>query len=220
MRTDFLNAEALALELADAMPKLDEQKQRVAIALFRLLAEGEPVAVKRLVERTGLSLDETQALLESWPGVYFDDARVVGFWGLALAHMPHRLNVEGRELRAWCAWDTLFLPELIGKPAKVESRCPATGETITLRVVPGEGVVDLSPSTAVVSFLRPGRPFDADVIISFCHFVHFFRDEAAAGDWTARHEHTFWLSIDEGFEIGRIGNQVKFGAGLSALDHK
>jgi hypothetical protein len=48
--------------------------------------------------------------------VFHDDAgHIVGFWGLSTTELgPHRLRgVDGVELSAWCAWDTLFLPELL-----------------------------------------------------------------------------------------------------------
>jgi hypothetical protein len=107
----------------------------------------------------GAATGAVRELLDSWPGVYREDGRMVGFWGLALGQMPHRLYVDGRELRAWCAWDTLFLPELIGKPARVESSCSTTGQRVSLEVMPGQGVRDVSPEGAVLSFLRRDEPF-------------------------------------------------------------
>jgi alkylmercury lyase len=215
VETECLETKRLARELVGAMPPLTAREQRVAIVLYRLLAEGRPVAPERLAERTGLRDEEVRRLLESWPGIYFEDGGIVGFWGLALYQMPHRLHLDGRELRAWCAWDTLFLPELIGRPATAQSSCPTTGKTVSLEVIPGSGVRNLSPAGAVLSFLRREQPFDADTIISFCHFVHFFASEAAALEWTATHPNTFVISIDDGFEIGRITNQAKFGAALA-----
>ncbi|MGH2742137.1 MAG: organomercurial lyase [Thermoleophilaceae bacterium] len=214
METKALDTQQLARELAGAMPLLTAREQRVAIALYRLLAEGRPVAPERLAERTGIHDQEVRRLLEGWPGVYLDQAGVVGFWGLALDQMPHRLHLDGRELRAWCAWDTLFLPELIGRPATAESTCPTTGETVSLEVVPGSGVHDVSPAGAVLSFLRREQPFDADTIISFCHLVHFFASEEASADWTAKHPGTFLLSVRDGFEIGRLTNRARFAAAL------
>lgn len=83
-----------------------------------------------------------------------------------------------------------------------------------MEVVPRRGPLNIVPATAVLSFLRPDGPFDSNVVMSFCHLVHFFRDEEAAREWTARHERTFTLSIAEGFEIGRLANRRKFGAAL------
>lgn len=201
----------LAHALARAEGELDPAAQRVALALYRLLAEGAPVGVERLAGRAGSEPAAVARLLEDWPGVYFDDGHVVGFSGLALSRMPHRLQVDGRELRAWCAWDTLFLPELIGEPARVESQCPVTETTISLAVSPATGVSDLRPEAAVLSLLRPKSQLDAEVITSFCHFVHFFRNEPAAREWTARHEGTFSLSVEAGFDIGQLVNRERFG---------
>lgn len=115
----------LAQELSAASPTLDARRQRLAIALYRLLAEGEPVSRERLAERRTSSIDRSDPMLDDLPGVYLDDrGRVIGFWGMTLAEMPHRLEVGGRRVHAWCAWDTLFLPELIGKTVSVESTCP------------------------------------------------------------------------------------------------
>src|SRR5439155_14324278 len=63
-----------------------------------------------------------------------DRQRMIGFWGLSIGPMPHRLIVNRQSLYAWCAWDTLFLPELLGVTAEIESRCPTTGRPITLTV--------------------------------------------------------------------------------------
>ena len=40
--------------------------------------------------------------------------------------MSHRFEVAGRTLYTWCAWDSLFLPQILGQEAEVESTCPLT----------------------------------------------------------------------------------------------
>lgn len=213
-RVDTINSEGLARELVAAMPTLDADEQRVALSLYRQLGEAKPVAPDTLASLARLPLERVQDLLERWPGVYREGERVIGFWGLALDGMPHKLHVNGRELHAWCAWDTLFLPELLGARAEVESPCPTTGERISLEVVPRQGVRNVSPTGALMSFLHRDEPFDADSIQTFCHFVHFLRDDDAARAWTARNEGTFSMSIDDGFEVGALTNRRRFGAML------
>jgi alkylmercury lyase len=115
----------------------------------------------------------------------------------------------------WCAWDTLFLPELLATTARVASTCPVTGETIRLTVGP-DGVTRVAPPGAVLSFLRPEGRFDEKVIQSFCHFVLFFASEAAAWTWTATHPGTFVLSIDDGFTLARLRNGGTFGLALGS----
>lgn len=60
---------------------------------------------------------------------------MIGFAGLSVREMDHSLELDGRRVWTWCAWDTLFLPELIDAEANVSSRCPVTGKEITLAVV-------------------------------------------------------------------------------------
>jgi alkylmercury lyase len=209
-----IDTRELADQLVAARPGLDEQQQRIAITLYRLLAEGRPVPRAQLAQSTGARPTDVERFFEEQRGIYLDDqTRVVAFWGLALGGMPQRVTVHGRELRTWCAWDTLFLPELLGESATIASTCPTTGAAIELAVTP-EGVHDISPASAVLSFVRREQPFDADTINTFCHFVHFFASRDAASQWTAQHPHTFVLSIDEGADIARRVNSVSFGAVL------
>jgi alkylmercury lyase len=200
----------LAAELAAATPTLSEEQQHLALSLYRLLAGGEPVDQDRLATRTGLAPEHVTELLGDVPGVYLDDReRVIGFWGLTIRPMAHRLLVDDRVLYAWCAWDTLFLPELIGKPAQVQSTCPTTGTPISLSVH-GLEVTDIAPASTVLSFLHRDQPFDADAIATFCHYVHFFADRAAAEQWTSEHDGTFIISLADGAEIARLANAARF----------
>lgn len=80
-----------------------------------------------------------------------------------------------------------------------------------------DGARDASPAGAVLSFLRPDRPFDADAISSFCHFVHFFVSVDVAKEWTAKHPGTFILSLEQGFELARLVNRAVFGAALGTV---
>jgi alkylmercury lyase len=206
----------LAAELGRAMPDLDPEEQTVAVSLYRLLAAGRPVAATSLAERASVPVARVRPLLERWPAVYLDENReVVGFWGLALGEMPHQLEVDGKRLYTWCAWDALFVPLILDRPVRVESTCPTTAERITLRV-DAQGPAEISPKGAVLSFLRPDAPFGHDVVLRFCHFVHFFASGHVAREWTAEHANTFVLSIEDGFKLGRLTNRLNFGAVLES----
>ncbi|MBA3374982.1 MAG: alkylmercury lyase [Actinobacteria bacterium] len=212
MKTEPDRLESLATAVAKATPDFDEEHQRIALELYRRLAEGSPALASEVAQGAGVAVERVEELLEAWPGVFLDeDAGVIGFWGLTINKLSptHRLEVDGRELFAWCAWDTLFLTGILGASAPVESACPTTSETISLVVSP-EGVVETSHPAAVVSFLVPDRDFDADVIQSFCHFVHFFASREAGEAWTAEHPGTFLLSLGDAFELGRLVNALNF----------
>ncbi len=175
---------SLANAIERARPEVTETDRRITSALYRLFSGGQPVAAAELAAAAELSESEVETRLEKWPGVCRDERdRVVGFWGLTGLEMPpHEIFLDGGKLWAWCAWDTPFPPRRLGARLDVHSRCPTTGQEIMLRVAP-EDVESVEPATAVVSFLEPSHPFDAEVISSFCHYVHFLVDGEAGERW-------------------------------------
>jgi alkylmercury lyase len=206
--------EEIAASILEHMPPLTPDGARVALATYRLLASGAPVGVKAIAERTGRNAEQADGLLSSWPGVFRDDAqRVIGFWGLSITKLgPHRLHVDGKRLSAWCAWDTLFLPELLAQPADVESRSPLDGEPITLRVTP-ERVRDTSPANLVVSMV-PARESD-DLIRTFCHHIHFFGSAAEGERWITDREGAFLMPLHDAFELAMRVNRARYGSALT-----
>jgi alkylmercury lyase len=216
---DTENVERLAERLIAAVPTLDAEAQRVGLALIRSLAAGAPVSDHEVAVAAGAAEPGVRDALDRWPGVFRDeDGRVVGFMGLSVVEFgEHRIETDRRRLTAWCAWDTLFLPGLLGRPARVSSRCPVTGEAISL-TVSVDGPHGVSPAGTVLSLLTPERPFDANVLRTFCHFVHYFASEQAARDWTAEHPGTFKVSVDDGFRLGQRTNVSAFGAALDGAE--
>jgi alkylmercury lyase len=207
-----MTLDGLADAIATALGALDLAGQRLAIALYRLLAAGRPVAAADLAAVTGLPEPSVAGTLGSWPAVFTEgQGRVTGFWGLAISELSpaHQYQSGGQVLYAWCAWDTLFLPGRLGQTAHVTSTCPVTGELIELSITP-DGVTEASHPEAVVSFLRPDGPFDAGVIESFCHFVHFFARRQAGEQWTAGHPGTFLLPLGEAADLAARGNRRMF----------
>lgn len=140
---------------------------------------------------------------------YDDNGRIIGFWGLDLRETAHRFKLEGTLLYTWCAWDPLLAPLHGGVEARVESRCPVTGLTITLAVSPGR-VGRVSPPEAVLSFVADCCD-GADVITRFCRYVLLFASEEAARPWMAERPGTLILSIPERFQLGRRMNAHRFG---------
>lgn len=193
--------DAVVEALNAAVPTLDEAEQRLVIQLYRALMAGKPVAVSDLAARVGWEVSRVEDALGRWPGVFrAKDGRIIGFWGLAVRGMPHRLSSRAGRLTTWCALDPLLIAPLVTDEAHVESADPISGEPISLDVTP-VGLRDLRPATAVVSMLLPHGPFSHDVVETFCHFVHFFASEETGRRWTEQHPGTFLLTADEAFEV-------------------
>jgi len=198
-------------------------EQRAAIALYRELAKGEPVDAARLACALCVSSVEAQALLgrEAIKAFSYsdEDGHVVGFRGLAVAPMHHRLEVDGRTLSTWCAWDSLFIPEILGREARVMSIDPENQQAIRLVVTPNR-IEAVEPASAVMSFVMPDpQIFEtsaSNVMAKFCHFIFFFSSRESGERWVARYPGTFLYSLEEAYELARRANARSFGAGLAA----
>src|SRR5438876_7731741 len=116
------------------------------------------------------------------------------------------LAEDGRTLYTWCAWDSLFIPVILGEEAEVESPAPGSTVHVRLRVSP-RGVQRVQPPSAVMSFLLPSaETFQADALkamAAFCHFIFFFPDSHSAAGWTKSHPDTTVISMSDAFELGR-----------------
>ena len=206
-----LSVDAIDAALAAATPGLDEGGRRLAAAVLRLLAAGEPVSVPAAAAATGVPASRAGPLLRSWPGVFWDDrGQVTGFWGLALAPMPHRIRRGITDLHAWCAFDPLFLARVIGG-LQVTTADPVTSETIAYHIGDDGTVSGASHPRAVLSFLRPSQPWDDNVMTTFCHYVWHFTSPATARRWTATHPGTFVLSLEDAAELARRHAARAFG---------
>ena len=216
---DPVDLDDVAARTVKAFPVLNLLEQRVSLQLYRLLAEGQPVARGILAERLEVSLEAIDAILDRWPGIFADSlGRIVGYWGLALPAAyasRHQLTIGGRKLSAWCAWDTLFLPQLLAQAAEIESSSPDQGSTVRLTVSP-ERVERVQPAGALMSFLLPdAAEVKKDVLSTFCHFIHFFASRQAGESWAAQHSGTFLLSIEEASILARRKNEMQYAEVLS-----
>jgi alkylmercury lyase len=206
---------SVADALKAAVPTLDPAEQRLALELYRLLLRGRPVAIADLASSAGLAARDVERALGRWPGVYRDrKGRVIGFWGLAIRGMPHRMATAKGEITTWCALDPLIIAPLITDEAGVESADPVSGQAIRLTVT-RSGVRDVSPSGVLVSMVAPDGPFGRDVVERFCHFVHFFASDATARQWVTEHPGTFVLTVDEAYEVATRSWPVLFNDALA-----
>ena len=182
---------------------------RLTVRTLRHLAEGRPLSEAELSELAAdLDGREEAVAAVAMMSERNAEGEIVGHMGLTQADHPHRFEVDGRELHAWCAWDTLFLPQLLGKTARVTSQDPATGSTVTLTVTPDgvESVEDGVIVSVVFPRVEDGEAMGAEQLQEiFCSFVHFFTDLEAAARWFEQREMPVsFLTPAEAFELGSI----------------
>lgn len=204
------NVEFFAAKIQEVFPKLEPDSRRVAVILYRLLGGKDSVSREELAQSSGLSVERVNEILEGWSGVFYEEDRIIGFWGLtSRPFSKHMLHYDGYTAYGWCAWDTLFIPELLGKTVQVESTDPESGQTVKLTVTP-DGVKSASPQEVVMSILEPTEEMTEDIVGNFCHYVFFFPSREIGEKWTANNPGAVLLSLDDAFELAKRRNRGQF----------
>ena len=203
--------------LPEQMSPLEPLDQQLAVHLYRQLATGVPVDLQRLLESTASTADEFSSALDRLSPEIKRAAsgEIVAFAGLSLIPTPHMLLYEGRTLYAWCAWDALFIPHLLGGSVQVSSKDPVSDSSIRV-AVQLEQRVSAVPRETVVTFPEPTEIdthlLAADTVGAFCSFVHFFESKETAGSWIEQHGFGKVLILDlkTAFELGIRRNHLRF----------
>lgn len=150
-------AVAEALGVAGLRMEFDPALARLVAHALRVIATGEPLT-REAVRDLAHDLDDPDDVVTAVMRIVESDARerIIGVLGLSQGRHPHAFTVGGHTLSTWCAWDALFLAPVLGEPADVRSRDPATGATIDVRVAP-DGVAGPEATVCRSSSQRPRR---------------------------------------------------------------
>ena len=136
----------------------EESDQRILgfSALVQGIARSGAISPEEFASELGIEPSRAKGLFAELArmGVQIDEQGNVVGAALTARKTIHRVQVRGKELYAWCALDTLFIPGLLGEEAEVSSTCPGSGEPVRITVTP-DGVRDFSPADAVVSVVLP-----------------------------------------------------------------
>ena len=169
-------------------------------AFRQLLATGEPATGDDLAAAIGLSSDKVCRLLEelNTAGRIRRDetGRVVGSAGLSVVPDRHQIELEGRMLWTWCAYDILGIFGALGATGTAVSRSPDTAASITLHFRDGR------PGTTGVVLFRPSDSYAAcctSIYEEWCPNSNFFENAESARAWSESHElEGRILSLDDG----------------------
>jgi hypothetical protein len=166
---DYKRAEEMVRELTgdDGVLDYTSEQARLLVQVVRTLARGRPVSAQEIdviAAEFGWAPEAAHGFLRPLTERDAADAVIGVFPGLSLGNHPHRLSVNGRQMSAWCAEDTLFLPALLGQTAMIESTSPLSRAPVRLTVSP-DGVMKVHPvlcensaevATEAGGALRPG----------------------------------------------------------------
>ena len=201
-------------------PPLETIAKRLSVLLYceqedlcrpiiQRVARGKPVAKADLQISLHLSPDELERRLADLPDTEFDHSGNIVGWGVTLLPTSHHLQLDGKALYTWCAFDTVLFPPSLQRSAQVQSSCAQTGHRITFVATP-EGVVkDLTPSGSVISLILPAERSEC-VRATFCYHSLFFQSEQAASTFLASHPEAILLAVEEAAQVGRWVAQSRF----------
>jgi alkylmercury lyase len=176
--------------------------------IVQQVTRGKPVTPAALRASLQVSQDELeQRLARLSPDVEFDQAGNIVGLGATLVPTAHRLQIGGRLLYTWCAFDTLLFPSSLHVEAQVQSTCPVTGQPITFGATPEGIILDLLPAGSVMSLIVPANRRDC-TRATFCQQSLFFQSKQKAASFLAEHPDALLLSVEEAASVGRLVAQI------------
>lgn len=108
----------------------------------------------------------------------------------------------GKQLYAWCAYDAIYAPGVVGKTAQISSRDPVTGEPISITITP-DGVADVQPEGSVVSVVGGDTDLKGGPESPRCSQMLFFRSRGTADKWLQGRAGVSILTVEEVFGIAK-----------------
>jgi alkylmercury lyase len=176
---------------------------RVTIKTMQALAEGDPVSPAQLANMWEMPLDQVRAILEQ--------AKVNGqveintrgdLVGAVLSLNPtiHQISIDDKLLYAWCAYDAIYAPGVIGRPVQIVSQDPVTGEAVRMTITPA-GVENVQPESTVVSVVGAEMDMRAGPEGPRCTQMLFFGSKDSAKQWLQNRVGVSILTVEEVFEI-------------------
>ncbi|GAC1404444.1 MAG: organomercurial lyase MerB [Ktedonobacteraceae bacterium] len=182
--------------------QLDCMQEPVCRQMLHALADiGQPLSPAHLATLLQMNQEELRKHLARVSDTEFDEQGNIVGWGVTLVPTAHHIQLHGRPLYTWCAFDTVLFPALLQTEAQLQSVCATTGRPITF-LVTRQGIQKLTPATSVLSLILPRQRCDC-VRGTFCEQSLFFHSAEAASSWLALHPDALLLSLEEAALVGQ-----------------
>ena len=194
--------------LNQILPKLSELEKRVSTYLYIELVKGYPVPLAKIEKQFSIPEEQVRKLLGELAYVeHNQNDEIIAYRGVTLSPTKHTLVTEDSTVYTWCAFDTLFLLDLIDKPAHIHSTCAECDKKLMLK--PSMLASSQFENTSIVmSFLVPEpSAYQESLRASFCCKVHLFCNAACGQQWTSQQNNIELFSVDDSLTIARERNR-------------
>lgn len=199
--------ETIAKRLIE-LSRCGQQDLELCSQIVRRVMGGQPVSPTALSSSLQMSQRDLSHRLACLPDVEVDQRGEILGWGFTLVPTAHQVQIRGKQLFAWCAFDTIQFPPALHVEAHIQSTCPQTGSPIRFAITSEGEVRHLTPTQACMSLIVPDQcgheGNTPSVRTTFCEQSLFFQSEEAASMFLAGHPEALLLSLEEAAWLARL----------------
>jgi len=182
-----------------------ETELRLQVIALQLLSKGGPVSPDRLAEAWGMPLEQVNAIFEQASELgtlQLDDLGNMVGSAISLLPSSHKFQVNEKTLYAWCSYDAIYAPGVIGCDAVIESVDPLTNESIRIKVSP-DGVVESEPEGVVSTVVGIDADARGGAESPRCNQMHFFVSEENVREWSVNYPKVSIMTLNQLFDLAR-----------------
>ncbi|WP_444993890.1 organomercurial lyase [Aliikangiella sp. IMCC44359] len=190
------------------LPKFSELEKRVSKYLYIELAKGYPVPLAKIVKQLDIPEEQVRKLIDTLAYVEQNqNDEIIAYRGVTLSPTKHALVTNNSTVYTWCAFDTLFLLDLIDEPAHIHSTCAACNKKLILKPSKLAGSQFENNSMVMSLFVPEPSAYQESLRDSFCCKVHFFCNETCGQQWSSQQSNIELFSVDDSLTIAQERNR-------------
>lgn len=182
-----------------------EAELRLQVIVIQLLSEGEPVSPESLAKAWDMPLEHVHAIFEQAGAlgtIQLDDSGNMIGSAISLVPSNHKFELDGKTLYAWCAYDAIYAPGVIGVNALIDSVDPLSNESIRIEMSP-TGVIGSEPEGVFVTVVDMDADTRGGAQSPRCSQMHFFVSEDNAKKWSAGRPGISVMTVDQLHDLAR-----------------
>lgn len=206
------NLQSTVQQLQELLPNLKNEERLISRFLYQKLALGRSVSIETIANELQEPIQDVQDHLNQMRYVeYSADSEVSAYRGVTLNKTKHHVFHNNFKIYTWCAFDTLFLADLLVKPVSISSNCPTCCKSIACKVTDRD-LISLKETDTVMSFIIPNKvDYCEDLQNAFCCKVHFFCNEQCGSEWINMSPEIVFFDLAESLVIARERNRQFLG---------
>ena len=202
------NLQSTIEQLRNLLPDLKTEERQISKILYQKLALGKSVSIETISNELQKSIQDIQDYLNQMEYVEYNVTNEISAYrGVTLRQTTHCVFHNAFKVFTWCAFDTLFLADLLDKPVKITSNCPTCNKAITINK-PDRDHKSLKETNTVMSFIIPDKvDYCEDLQSAFCCKVHFFCNGQCGSEWINLSSEIGFFNLEESIVIAEERNR-------------